>query len=174
MEYVVKSFCSLNHTSQEENSIVVFKIGPLLYMIYMNDLPNCVEDVKVTMYAGTTSVGNTSKKVSDIKTNIIPDLLSVCDSLKVNKLSLNAIKTELMFIGTTQNITKISDLIAVRVDVKLIKRANKVEYCHLVIDENMKWDEHVAYISSNIRQNLGLVTLYLTLIEPYFRYCNTV
>ena len=51
----------------------------------------------------------------------------------------------------------------------------------------MQWDEHVAYISSKIRRNLGvmkrlfndipldsLVTLYRTLIEPYFRYCNTV
>ena len=106
---------------------------------------------------------------------------------KANKLSLNTIKTELMFIGTTQNITKINNLIAVRVDGKLIKRAKKVKYLGLMIDENMKWDEHFAYISSKIRRNLGvmkrlsndipldsLVTLYLTLIEPYFRYCNTV
>ena len=62
-----------------------------------------------------------------------------------------------------------------------------MKYLGLVIDENMKWDENVAYISSKIRLNLGvmkllsndipldsLVTLYLTLIEPYFRYCNTI
>ena len=92
-----------------------------------------------------------------------------------------------MFIGTTQNITKINNLIAVRVDGKLIKRAKKVKYLGFVTDENMKWDEHVAYISSKIRRNLGvmkrpsndipldsLVTLYLTLIEPCFRDCNTV
>ena len=112
----------------------------------MKDLPNCVRDAKVTMYADDTSVGNTSKRISDIKTNLTPDLLSVCDWFKANKLSLNTIKTELML-----------------------------------------WDEHVAYISSKIRRNLGmlkrlsndipldsLVTLYLTLNEPYFRYCNTV
>ena len=114
-------------------------------------------------------------------------MLSVCDWLKANKLSLNTIKTELMFIGTTQNITKINNLIAVRVDNKIIKRAKKVKYLGLVIDENRKWDEHVAYISSKIGRNLevmkllsddipldSLVTLYLTLIEPYFRYCNTI
>ena len=109
------------------------------------------------MYADDTSVGNTSRRISDIKTNLIPDLLSVCDWLKANKLSLNTIKTELMFIGTTQNITKINNLIAVRVDDKLIKRAKKVKYLGLVIDENMKWDEHVAYISSKIRRNLGVM-----------------
>ena len=40
-----------------------------------------------------------------------------------------------MFIGTTQNITKINNLIAVRLDGKLIKRAKKVKYLGLVIDE---------------------------------------
>ena len=49
-----------------------------------------------------------------------------------------------MFIGTTQNVTKIYNLMAVRVDSKLTKRAKKVKYLGLVIDENMKWDEHVA------------------------------
>ena len=67
--------------------------------------------------------------------------------LKANKLSLNTIKTELMFIGTTQNITQINNFIAVRVDGRLIKRAKKVKYLGLVIDVNMKWDEHVAYVS---------------------------
>ena len=89
-----------------------------------------------------------------------------------------------MFIDTTQNITKINNLVAVTVDGKQTK---KVNYLGLVIDENMKWDEHVSYISSKIRRNLGVmkqlsndillnspVTLHLTLIEPYFRYCNTV
>ena len=92
-----------------------------------------------------------------------------------------------MFIGNTQNITKINNLIAVRVDGKLIRRAKKVKYIGLVIDDNMEWNEHVAYISSNIRSNLGvmkllsddisldsLATLYLTFIELYFCYCNTV
>ena len=75
----------------------------------MNDLPNCVKGAKVTMYTKYTSIGNTSKRISDIQANlhVILDLLSVCDWLKANKLNLNTIKTELMFIGTTQNITKL-------------------------------------------------------------------
>ena len=62
----------------------------------MNDLPNCVKDAKVTMYADDTSVGNPSRRISDIKTNLIPDLLSVCDWLKANTLNLNTINTKLV------------------------------------------------------------------------------
>ena len=61
-------------------------LGPLLFIIYMNDLPHCVKDAKVTMYDDDTSVGNTSRRISDITTNLIPDLLSVCDWLKANKV----------------------------------------------------------------------------------------
>ena len=52
-------------------------LGLLLFIIYMNDLPNCVQNAKVTMYADDTGVGNTYRRISDIKTNLIPDLLSV-------------------------------------------------------------------------------------------------
>ena len=49
------------------------------------------------------------------------------------------------------------------------------------------WDDHINYISVKIKRNIGilkrmrltvpresLVLLYKTLIEPYFRYCNTI
>ena len=42
-------------------------LGPLLFIIYMNDLPNCVKDAKVTMYADDTSVGTTSGRIRYIK-----------------------------------------------------------------------------------------------------------
>ena len=62
-----------------------------------------------------------------------------------------------MFIGTTQNVIQTNNLIAVRVDGRLIKRAKKVNYLGLMIDGNMKWDKHVAYISSKIRRNLRVI-----------------
>ena len=96
--------------------------------------------------------------------------------VKAIKLSLNTIKTELMFISATHNITKMNNLIADRVDGKLIKRAKKLKYLGLVIDENMYGDEHVTHVSSmpNYIPLDSLVTLYRTLTEPYFRYFNTV
>ena len=78
-------------------------LGPLLFIIYTNDLPSCVENGHITMHADDTSASNSIKSYNDIKVIVIPNLISICDWLKANKLSLNAIKTEFMLIGSAYN-----------------------------------------------------------------------
>ena len=49
--------------------------GPLLFIIYMNDLPLFVTNARVSMYADDTSLYNNINSVSEIKDNLIPALL---------------------------------------------------------------------------------------------------
>ena len=87
----------------------------------MNDLPSCVENGHITMYADDTSASSSIKSCNDIEVNVIPNLISICDWLKANKLSLNAIKTEFMLIGSAYNNRKFANLPAIRLDNTLIK-----------------------------------------------------
>ena len=63
-------------------------LGPLLFIIYMNDLPACIQDGRVTMYADDTSLSNKGKTIEDIENKLIPDLSRICSWLQVNKLNL--------------------------------------------------------------------------------------
>ena len=100
-------------------------LGPLLFIIYMNDVPYCIEDGHVTKYADGILVHhvklNQCKSVHDITVKVIPYLVKLCDWLKFNKLSLNMIKTEFMIIGSTQNVLKFGDLIAIGIDDQIMK-----------------------------------------------------
>ena len=79
-------------------------LGPLLFIIYMNDLPKCIDNAHITMYADDTSSSTTVETCDDIKEKVIPNFFSVIDWLKANKLSLNAVKTEFMLLGSAPSI----------------------------------------------------------------------
>ena len=92
-----------------------------------------------------------------------------------------------MLISSVQKIQPLNNLIAIRVNGRLLKRVKRVKYLGSVVDENLTCDDQIDYILVKIRRNIGilkrmrstvpresLVLLYKTLSEPYFRYCNTV
>ena len=172
-----------NHTSRLKEIILGVPqgsvLGPLLFIVFMNDLPHCVENAAVTMYADDTSATTAIRDLSDITSQVIPDLIKISDWLKANRRNLNTLKTEFMLIGTNWNLSKIGDLLALRISNDLIKRVHKAKYLGLVIDDKLSWKEHVGYISTKIRRNIGimkrikdciprdsLILLYRTLVEP--------
>ena len=77
-------------------------LGPLLFIIYLNDLPLAVKDAEITLYADDTSLYKACKNIKDLNETFVPAFSNICDWLKCNKLSLNAIKSEFMIIGTAQ------------------------------------------------------------------------
>ena len=152
----------------------------------MNDLHHCCENADVTMYADDTRATTAIRDLFDITSQVIPDLIKINDWLKANRLNLNTLKTESMLMGTNWNLSKIGDLLALRISNDLIKRIHKAKYLGFVIDDKLSWKEHIGYISTKIRRNIGimkrikdciprdsLILLHRTLVELYFRYCNT-
>ena len=167
-------------------------LGPLLFIIYMNDLPSYVQDVHITMSADDTSIDRAFQTCQQLKEGLLPAFAKVCKWLKINKLSLNTVKTEFMLIGTSQHLNQLdqnpeSTPYAIVIDQKEVRRVKCVKYLGMIVDDKLTWSQHVDYISSKITRNIGilkcirhfipkesLLLLYHTLIEPYFKYCSIV
>ena len=86
-------------------------LGPLLFIIYMNDLPNVLESCSVTLYADDTVLYFSSKRISEIETKMNSDLRQVCDWLKLNQLTLNIKKSQFMLIGSNSRLRRIDSII---------------------------------------------------------------
>ena len=69
-----------------------------------NDLPLAVKDAEITLYADDTSLYKAFKNIKELNETLVPAFSNICDWLKCNKLSLNAIKSEFMIISTSQKI----------------------------------------------------------------------
>ena len=75
-------------------------LGPLLFLVYINDLSLVVKTAKATMYADDTSIYRCSKDMSQLNKEINEDLEKLDEWLMSNKLSLNVAITHSMLISS--------------------------------------------------------------------------
>ena len=78
------------------------QLGPLLFLIYINDLPNCLTSCQPRMYVDDTHITYAGVDVNSKQLNLNHDLGNLNKSLTSNKLTLNTAETEFMLIGSRQ------------------------------------------------------------------------
>lgn len=164
-------------------------LGPLLFLIYINDLPNCLVMAQPRMFADDTNITVSADNLSDLRLNLNKALTDLSVWLKANKLSLNLTKTEYMIIGSRQRIKATTDneSIIVQLESKTISKVDSTKSLGVHIDANLSWKTHVDSTSKKISSGIGALKrlrpfvsqetstkIYKSLIEPYFDYCNGV
>ena len=77
-------------------------LGPLLFLVYINDLPNCLSAASPRMFADDTNISYAANTLSELENVINSELKNLKYWLEANKLSLNIAKTEFMIIGSRQ------------------------------------------------------------------------
>ena len=92
-------------------------LGPLLFLIYINDLHNAIRHSIVHHFADDTNLLYVNENLSTIQKKVNQDLKSLCTWLRANKISLNASKTELIIFRDPRK--KLSDL-KLKIDGKKI------------------------------------------------------
>ena len=68
-------------------------LGPVLFLICMNDLPSCITHAKVILFADDTTLYTSSENINTLYHNINIDLLNLVEWFRSNKLALNSSKT---------------------------------------------------------------------------------
>ena len=75
----------------------------------MNYLPNIVNTANRSMYAGDTDLSERIRNDSDFSSKLVPEFMKICEWLRSNKLSLNALKIEFMIIGSYHRVGEQKD-----------------------------------------------------------------
>ena len=159
-------------------------IGPLLFLVYINDLPNCLNVGTPRMYADDTNVTFSTVTIPDLESQINSDLKYINRWLKANKLSLNVAKTEFMVISSRQKLQSLNDYtMNIHINGVPINQSNQSKSLGLIIDENLSWKAQSKKVSSDIgalkrvRPFASMHTairIYKGLIEPHFDHCSAV
>ena len=118
-------------------------LGPLLFLIYINDLPGSLEFSSPRMFADDTTLTASGESVLDAEVAINHDLANIKQCLSANKLSLNLVKTEYLLIGSRHNINNLFHAPKVHVGDMPIKRVKETKALGVYIDEYLSWNKHI-------------------------------
>jgi phage antirepressor YoqD-like protein len=133
-------------------------LGPLLFLKYINDLPNCLSSsTSVSMFADDTSISSCGANVHEINKRLNENLEKVHQWLLANKLTLNSEKTKYMIIGSKQRLANIINDPQIELEEATIKRVNKSKTLSVVIDDHLTWNTQIDNITKNVSKGIGML-----------------
>jgi len=156
-------------------------LGPLLFLIYINDISNSTSG-KILSFADDTTIIMSDYDPVQLFIRANACINDIFDWFCANKLSLNTHKTNYMLIQPSKKKYDFSNL-QIFVNGNALSRENCCKFLGIYIDESLSWKKHLKYINSKISRSLfamkqakvflpkeSLRTLYFSLINSHIAY----
>ncbi len=141
------------------------------------------EELSYIQYADDTNIFVTGKSLNDICNTIKSEMALVCEWMTNNKLSLNISKTHYMIMSSPRKKYDNSKN-QISIDNHVLECVSVTKFLGVMLDGKLLWKSHIDQIQNKISKSIGilakarkvldtksLVTLYNSLIMPYFTYC---
>ena len=131
-------------------------LGPILFLIYINDMARHIKDCSIVQYADDTQI-LLEGDVDNIEelTQRAADVLDLAKTyFQKNGLLLNAKKTQCIFIGARQYISRIHDNITINFNCNEIRPQNKVKNLGIIFDNYMTFEHHIDALHRKVMGTL--------------------
>ena len=137
-------------------------LGPLLFIIYMNDISESSNLLKSTLFADDTTLNTVLSLFPDrngitTSTLINDELAKITEWLRANKLSLNTGKTKYMLFRYSQTPPRTIPKLDLKMDGKIIEKVDNFNFLGITISETMSWKTHIEKISVKIAKVIGVM-----------------
>ena len=116
-------------------------LGPLLFLLYINDLNSVFNKAITIHFANDTHLSYASKKLSTTESVMTCESKILTEWLRSNKLALNSGKSELVIFRSKTK--KELDEITIKINKSKHSPVPNVNYLGVVLDEFLSWDAHV-------------------------------
>ena len=157
-------------------------LGPLLFILYVNDLNSVSKILRSIMFADDTNLFLSGKSPAEVESKFNSELMDLSDWFQSNLLSLNVKKTSFIIFSNKRSINK-----NIIIKNHPIIQLEDTKFLGVIISSCLTWNQHISVVLNKISKTTGIIAkvrhllpanltrnLYLTLVQPYISYCNLV
>jgi hypothetical protein len=167
-------------------------LGPLLFLIYINDLCNTGKDCAFVLFADDTNIFVSARQRAEVYRLANSILTRVEEYMYLNKLHINMDKCCYLHFqpkargGPSSEIPEDTNL-EITINQKVIKRVTQTKFLGVIIDDKLSWDAHIKQLTKKLASCSGILNqikdnipcelhknLYHTLFESHLTYGLTV
>ena len=163
-------------------------LGPLLFLLFINDLPLYTSNVSTDMYADDTTLYDVQTSQDAIERNLQIAINELHIWCKNNGMVLNSVKTKVMLITTNQMRHGLNrDGLYLNYNDDPLQTITNEKILGVFVDNNLTWSEHIKHVSKKIASNIWFlskiktflsqehrVQFYKSYIQPHIDFCNSV
>ena len=163
-------------------------LGPLLFLLYVNDIVKVVKQCKIELFADDTMIyisGTDLKYMEDILNN---DLENIFKWLCNNKLSINTEKTKFCLFGRKFKLNQIvPNNINITINNRNILPEKQIKYLGVIFDHQLNFHAHADYILRKFSKKINFISrigrhltthtkllLYNSIAAPHLEFCSTI
>ena len=129
-------------------------LGPLLFLLYINDLHYAIKHSKVYHFADDTNLLNIGNSAKKMQKDINADLKTLYKWLLANKIALNCDKTEVIFFHKP---SEKSPDIKVKMNGHRILPSKSIKYLGIYLDETLNGSFHCKVLALKLKRANGMM-----------------
>lgn len=163
-------------------------LGPLLFLLYINDMVKVTQKCKTVLFADDTMLYVVGKDLQQMKKDLNEDLNSLFSWLCINKLCLNADKSRFCLFSKKSKINQVEiQNMHITVNGENIVYSEEIKYLGIILDSNLNFQAHADYIMRKFSKKVGFITrigknlsmytklqLYNIIALPHLQFCSTL
>ena len=138
-------------------------LGPLLFLIYVNDLPNISDKLRFFLFADDTNIYYDSDDLVELEKTVNQELRKLSQWLNINRLALNVGKTNFVIFRANKRVYHNVTLILNR---KAIEQKDHVKYLGVLMDEHLNWKKQIANVTKKISRGIGILAKLRSYLDP--------
>ena len=132
-------------------------LGPLLFLIYINDITNCSTIAEFVLFADDTNIFVTGQSLKEVYKKANEVLSSVQRYMFCNQLHINAAKCNYMYFDPGGKVTRNPDDYHLVLGGTPISRVSSCKFLGVFLDDKLSWGPHLDYLKNKLSSQCGIL-----------------